>query len=217
METSRLMEMRGQPVYARDGDEIGEIEDIYLDDDTDEPVFIGLKSGGLFGAKHVLVPIEGASPQRDGLGVRYPKDRVRDAPEIDEEHITPEQMSELYAYYQLQGDGGMPGHDASESIRDSSEGMRWGDGDRDSAGMNMVDRTPGLGTDAEEQAETRRHLEREHSAGFEGDRGDARPVPAARIRIRKWVVTDRPLAGDARSQHAEVEGDNDLNRDTPRV
>lgn len=216
MEASRLMAMRGQPVYARDGDEIGEIEDIYLDDDTDEPVFVGLKSGGLFGSKHVLVPIEGASPQRDGLGVRYPKDRVRDAPEIDEEHITPEQMSELYAYYQLQGDGGMPGDDASESMRGSSEGMRWGD-DGDSAGMNMVDRTPGLGTDAEEQAETRRHLEREHSSALEDERGDARPVPAARIRIRKWVITDRPVAGEVRSDHAAAEGDNNLNRDARRV
>ena len=52
-----LRQMRGKPVLDRAGQKIGGIEDIYLDDRTDEPEWVGLGTG-FFGSKHVVVPLQ---------------------------------------------------------------------------------------------------------------------------------------------------------------
>jgi uncharacterized protein (TIGR02271 family) len=101
MTIDQLSAMRGAPVYDMDGDKIGEVEEIFYDQQTREPEWIGIGTG-FFGTKRVLVPTAGASTADDGLTVRYSKDQVKDSPDIDSDEISQETEQELYAYYGLE-------------------------------------------------------------------------------------------------------------------
>jgi uncharacterized protein (TIGR02271 family) len=96
----RLDEMRGAPVYDNDGDKIGKVEEIYYDQETRVPEWIGIGTG-FFGTKRVLVPVKGAAPHDDGLMVAYSKDYVKDSPDLDDEEISQQSEADLAAYYGL--------------------------------------------------------------------------------------------------------------------
>src|SRR5437016_2692513 len=97
----RLEELRGSPVYDREGEKIGKVEEIFYDLQTGEPEWLGL-GAGFFGTKRVLVPVAGAETHDDGVLVRYGKEQVKDSPYIDSDEISPQLESELYHYYGLE-------------------------------------------------------------------------------------------------------------------
>ena len=108
----RVLEMRGAPVYASDGDQIGKVEEIFLDDQTRKPEWIGIGTG-FFGTKRVLVPVTGAEVDGGELRVPYAKDQVQNSPDIDGDEISQSLESELYSYYGLEyseqrSDSGLP-------------------------------------------------------------------------------------------------------------
>jgi stress response protein YsnF len=98
MTMDRLLQLKGKPIYSNDGEKIGKVEDIYVDNDTRQPEWIGLGTG-IFGTKHVLVPVEGAHTSQDGLQVPYAKDLVKDTPDIDSDEISEDTENELYEHY----------------------------------------------------------------------------------------------------------------------
>jgi uncharacterized protein (TIGR02271 family) len=115
--TEQLVAMRGAPVYDANGDKIGSVEEIFYDEQTREPEWIGIGTG-LFGTKRVLVPTIGATTSDDGLSVRYSKDQVKDSPDIDSDEISQEREYELYEYYGLTPSEHRPGPVLSEDARD---------------------------------------------------------------------------------------------------
>src|SRR5215217_2792296 len=98
MDMVRLDDMRGAPVYDRNGDKIGSVEEIFYDEGSRRPEWIGIGTG-FFGTKRVLVPVQGASTSDDGICVAYDKDYVKDSPDIDSDEIYGDRERELYAYY----------------------------------------------------------------------------------------------------------------------
>lgn len=96
----RLDQMRGSPVYDSDGDKIGKVEEIFYDEQTRVPEWIGIGTG-FFGTKRVVVPVKGAGAHEDGLMVRYSKEHVKDSPDIDEEEISQRTEADLASYYGL--------------------------------------------------------------------------------------------------------------------
>src|SRR4051812_45750705 len=94
----RLSENHGSTVYDSAGEKIGKVEDIYYDDDTRQPEWLGIGTG-LFGTKRVLVPLQGAHTTEDGLMVAYAKGQVKDSPDVDGDEISQAQEDDLYAYY----------------------------------------------------------------------------------------------------------------------
>ena len=66
---------RGHVMYDQDGDKIGRIEEIYLDQQTDQPEW-ALVNTGLFGSKSTFVPIQDADPSDDGVRVPFEKGQV---------------------------------------------------------------------------------------------------------------------------------------------
>ena len=58
MNRVRLDEMRGAPVHDNAGEKIGKVEEIYYDQQTRVPEWIGIGTG-FFGTKRVLVPVKG--------------------------------------------------------------------------------------------------------------------------------------------------------------
>ena len=96
----RLDEMRGADVYDEAGEKIGTVEEIFYDQQTRVPEWIGIGTG-FFGTKRVLVPVNGARVTDDGLTVAYSKEQVKDSPDIDDDEISQEREAELTSYYGL--------------------------------------------------------------------------------------------------------------------
>src|SRR5215208_5497728 len=99
MDTQTISEQRGNDVVDRDGDRIGTLEEIYLDQQTGQPAWALVKTG-LFGSRSTFVPLENAQPGDDGLRVAFEKDRVKDAPSIEaDQQLSPQEEADLYRHY----------------------------------------------------------------------------------------------------------------------
>jgi len=90
----------GADAYGPDGEKIGKVGQIFLDDQTGEPVFATVNTG-LFGMSENFVPVSDASYSGDRLTLPFDKDRIKDAPSInpDDGHLSPEEEQRLYDYY----------------------------------------------------------------------------------------------------------------------
>ena len=161
----RLAELRGTPVYSSDGDKIGWVEEIFLDEDTGEPEWIGLGTGFL-GTKRVLVPVAGADVRDDAVYVPYAKEQVKGTPDIDGDEISQETEAQLYAYYGLEVGRGASTHPAGAADTGLEPGAPDSPGD-------TTDGTPALTRSEEELRVGKRETE------------------AGRLRLHKWVETEQ--------------------------
>jgi len=101
----------GGTAYTSDGDKIGSIGQVYLDNASGEPAWVTVKTG-LFGSNESFVPLEQAELTEDGVRVPYDKDRVKGAPNIEtDRELSEQEEDQLYTYYGL---GGVAG-EASET------------------------------------------------------------------------------------------------------
>ena len=69
---------------TRDGEKIGKLEEVYVDVETDEPMF-GTVKEGLIGRHLTFVPLAGITIGPDNLQVAVSKKQVKDAPNIETE------------------------------------------------------------------------------------------------------------------------------------
>jgi uncharacterized protein (TIGR02271 family) len=103
-----VTDWQGAAVVDRDGDKIGKLDEIYLDQASGRPEWAVVKMG-LFGSRGTFVPLAGAErADEDTVRVAYEKDQVKDAPNIDADgRLTVEEEGELYRFYGLDyGDNG---------------------------------------------------------------------------------------------------------------
>lgn len=96
-----LADWRGKDLVDRDGDKIGKLEDVYVDTQTEEPVFGSVKEGLI--SKHLtFVPLAGAAASPDGIRVTASKEQVKDAPNIDQgADLDDAGETQLYSYYEI--------------------------------------------------------------------------------------------------------------------
>lgn len=81
------------------GDNLGRVEEIYLDNETSKPEWAEVKTG-LFGSNISLVPLTAADVTGDGLTVPFGKDMIHGAPHHDPgREISAEDEVELFTYY----------------------------------------------------------------------------------------------------------------------
>jgi hypothetical protein len=100
----QLMEAKAT-VYGSEGEKIGTLGQIYLDDGTGLPHFATVKTG-LFGSSENFVPLDDAEISNGQLYVKFTKHFVKDAPNIDPMgHLSPEDEDSLYDYYSQAGLG----------------------------------------------------------------------------------------------------------------
>ena len=83
-----------------EGNRIGKITKVYLDDQAEQPEWI-LVETGLFGTRQSFAPIRGSRFDGEQLVVlAVSKDEVKDAPDIDENaHISESEQDVLRQYY----------------------------------------------------------------------------------------------------------------------
>ncbi|MFF0989648.1 PRC and DUF2382 domain-containing protein [Kocuria nitroreducens] len=130
--------------YGSDGDKIGKVEQVFLDDNTEEVTFVTVNTG-LFGTKESFVPVDGAQQDGDRFVLPYTKDVVKDAPNVDaDQHLSPAEEEEIYRYYKMNYSG------ADDRDRDRTAGTAGTAGlaDRDDRYAADTDRNavPATGT-----------------------------------------------------------------------
>ena len=92
----------GYTVYDPDGDKIGKVDDLFVDE-NDQPEYIGVKMG-LLGTRSTLIPWELVEVREvdSTLIVSADDAHVKDGPTFDDDQdITPEFEGEVYSYYGL--------------------------------------------------------------------------------------------------------------------
>jgi uncharacterized protein (TIGR02271 family) len=103
----------GASLVDRNGDKVGKVEDIYLDQDTRQPEW-ALVNTGMFGARQSFVPLANASFSGDQLSVGWEKSQIKDAPHADPDgELSQDEEARLYQHYGLQysdapSDSGLP-------------------------------------------------------------------------------------------------------------
>lgn len=122
---TQIQQVIGTTAVDSDGDKLGKVGEIYLDDETGRPEWATVQTG-LFGTKETFVPLAQAELSGDQLRFPYDKAKVKDAPSIDSDgHLSPQEEQELYRYYGL------------------AEGMTAGTQDSSQAGMQTTAGTAG--------------------------------------------------------------------------
>ena len=158
------------------GNKIGSIGQVYLNDQTGQPDWITINTG-LFGMRQSFAPLAGSSFNGDDLVLPFDKDVVKDAPEVaDSSHLDLDEQDQLWAHYrQYLGRGGAAGgYQATADTTDRTTGQQ-GIPDQRGEGYD----TSGRNTD---QAMTRS----EEQLQVNTER-----VEAGRARLRKYVVTEQ--------------------------
>jgi hypothetical protein len=93
------LKREGGDVVGQDGEKIGRLSGLYVDDETEEPTWATVKTG-LFGLKESFVPLQQADLRGNHLVVPWTKDQVKDAPQIDPEgHLELGEEDRLYGHY----------------------------------------------------------------------------------------------------------------------
>ncbi len=183
MTMTDLSGWRGHDVVDPSGDKIGEIEDIYLDEQTDQPEWLAVRTG-LFGRRVSFVPLAEAQPSGDYVAVPYTKDQVKDAPHADPDEglLSEREEARLYEYYGLpysdiKSDTGLPEAGGTSSAGYESAGS-------DDA-MTRSEEELRVGTQQREagRARLRKWVETEHVT-------TTVPVAREEVRIEREPITD---------------------------
>ncbi len=97
-----IAEWRGKALVDLAQGKIGKLEDVYVDVETDEPVF-GTVREGLVGRHLTFVPLGSLTIGPDNLQIPVSSEQVRGAPEIalEGDELSQQDESALYHYYEL--------------------------------------------------------------------------------------------------------------------
>ena len=168
----------GRNAVDPEGNKIGSVGQVYLNDETGEPDWITVNTG-LFGMKENFAPLNGASFDGEDLVLPYDKNVVKDSPDVaDASHLDADEQQSLYSYYQqyvgsndANGDGAAEYRNTNTNTNDDlvETGRVRGEG-HDTSGPNTDDAM----TRSEEQL-----------------RVGTEKVEAGRARLRKYVVTEQ--------------------------
>ncbi|MGW7446848.1 PRC and DUF2382 domain-containing protein [Kitasatospora sp. NPDC054795] len=90
----------GHKAVDRNGDKIGTVDEVYLDDATGRPGWAAVRTG-IFG-RDAFVPLTTSEFAGDELRVPYDKSLVKESPDFGVgQHLSPAQELQLYRYYGL--------------------------------------------------------------------------------------------------------------------
>lgn len=94
-ESERLI---GATVLDQDSDRIGEVRQVFVDEQTEAPVWVGVRLG-VFGGE-VLVPLEGSEWDEQSLHAAVSRSSARTAPEVDlDEPLTVQEHETVCRHY----------------------------------------------------------------------------------------------------------------------
>lgn len=191
----------GYTVYDNDGDKIGKVDDLFLDE-NDQPEYFGVKMGFL-GTSSTLIPadITTTDEANSSITVSAEKETVKNGPSFnDDREITPEYENEVRSYYGLGAvestgsygdyDGEHSGAGTTGSTSAGTVGAGMSQGDTETGEFREHGRDDeGVGQSHGDDLEDRDELRVQRSE--EELRAGTREREAGSMRVRKRVRTDR--------------------------
>jgi uncharacterized protein (TIGR02271 family) len=167
-------------VTGNDGDKIGKVDEVYLDNRSGDPEWISVKTG-LFGSNVSLLPLSQATVSGDTVTVPFDKAMVKNAPHHDPgAELSEADEADLYRYYGMNDTYGSVG-DTSDANTRTGE---YASTDREST-LGTTGQTTGRGHDTSgpdtDNAMTR--SKEELRVGTE-------TREAGRARLRKYITTE---------------------------
>ena len=168
----------GQTAYDSNGDKVGKVGHVFLDDETGQPEFATVNTG-LFGTNETFVPIANANVSGDRLTLPFTKDQIKDAPNVDADggHLDQSEEARLYQHYGM-----------SYSERSSDTGLASGyDDDTNLTGHTNVHGTEGHDTSGPTTDDAMTRSEEHLEVGTTSRE-------AGRARLRKYVTTETETA-----------------------
>jgi uncharacterized protein (TIGR02271 family) len=191
-------ELIGLTAIGSDGDKIGKVGQVYLDDAAGQPEWVTVRTG-LFGTRESFAPLYNASVRDGQLVLAVPEQLVKDAPSIDDDgHLADTEVAALYQHYAAHLDPA-----AGRGRRDADDDYPARPAGQDVTSAAGDDTSGPVTDDAMTRSEERLHV------GTES-------IPAGRARLRKYVVTEN-VTTTVPVSHEEVrlerEPVTDANRD----
>ena len=185
-----LAASRGQSVHSQDGQDLGRVEEIYNDIDTNEPEWIALTSTS--GSQRTLVPVVGAQLQGDAVMVPYSEEQVVGSPGVDGNEISQELEARLYSHYGIEysegeSDSGLPAGGPPSTNAGREGDIRTGDVE----GGEFKEHDPSEEGAAEGRADLEDHDEMRVTRSEEELSVGTRQREAGEVRVKKSVETEK--------------------------
>lgn len=184
---NRIEDLANATAYDVNGDKVGSVQDVYVNDTSGQPDFISVNHG-LFGTGTSIVPLRGHSLRDGDLHLAFPKDRIEDAPDLDDNgHLTTNDQDALYRHYALTEtqdvttyETGAPVEpvDGAAGAGAAGYGVDAGAAGAGAAGLGAADAGV-AGTDSDEL------IRSEEQLNVSKDR-----VESGEVHLRKYVVTE---------------------------
>jgi uncharacterized protein (TIGR02271 family) len=174
---------QGRTMVDRDGDRIGSIENIYVDDQTGQPEW-ALVNTGLFGTRSTFVPLAQANPSGDQVQVPYQKQLIKDAPNMDPDgHLSEAEEQQLWRHYGLDYGAADTGRQAGYATADDDRTERTTDD-----AMTRSEEELQVGTTARERGRVRlrKYVTTEQEQVTV-------PVRREKVRVEREPITDANL------------------------
>jgi stress response protein YsnF len=114
---------RNRTLVDRDGEKVGTVDDVYVDQETRKPEWVLVKTG-LFGLRTTFVPMSVLETEGDTLRAPYGKDQITRAPNVgDDEHPSPEEEARLFEHYGIpySGEGTVTAHTEATQTGSASD------------------------------------------------------------------------------------------------
>ena len=100
-----IEDLQRSTVIDQDGDKVGKVGQVYLDDATGQPNWVTVNTG-LFGGSETFVPLDEATLDGEDLRVPYTKAFIKDAPNLDADSHVDESQEDEGQDAAHQGQGG---------------------------------------------------------------------------------------------------------------
>ena len=179
-DTNRIEDLANATAYDVDGEKLGGVKDVYVNDTTGQPDFVSVNHG-LFGGGDSIVPLRGHTLRDGELHLAFPKDRVEDAPELDENgHLTTEDQDAFYRHYGLEGT-----QDVTTYETDNRTAQAGAAGTGAAAGAGYAAGEREVDADRRDVANDDEIVRSEEQLNVSKDR-----VETGQVRLRKYVVNE---------------------------
>ncbi len=172
----------GNDVMTQDGKKLGSVDNVWIDDSTSQPEFVGVKIGRFMGHTHII-PLADANSESTTITIPYSEDQVKNAPHYaDDQELSPSDEDQIYQYYNL-----------DRSTNQSPTGLATGE------------TTGGTMSAASDQRDTGTNTAQINTAAEELVVGK-RTEQAGNVRLRKVVRTDhKEVPVELRREDVEIE------------
>jgi uncharacterized protein (TIGR02271 family) len=233
-QVTEAYDWRGRDIIDSDGEKVGTLEELFRDEDTQQPEWAVVRTG-MFGTKLSFVPIQGAEPRGENVQVLFSKAQIKDAPRIDDSdgQLSQDEEAQLYEHYRLTRSNG---HDTSgpttdEAMTRSEEELKVGTAERERGRARLrkyvvteqvtqtvpvkrekvrLEREPITGGNLDQALDGPEISEEEHEVVLHEEEPvvEKRTVPKERVRMEKDSVTDdAQVSEEIRKEQIEADGD----------